>query len=261
MKVYVVNLRASSPNYQTESEEDGDYRVEITYKYDKKTRKKIAAVRTSAKKKFYDLTTDFHGIRLAKDEVIAELEKIASKADNEMSEIDESLYAGLVMAPIDMDEVRTGELYQIVLNAIRYNIYRKVFDRVTEIIQKNKTITDATRGSLYRLFDQLKNLNVLNDIGIDTQIANLRAQVEATKLEDIVKDLQREIDAMETRGGRIAVRKARKAIEPTGRPAEPLAPARVINVTPVASGPTAIPEKIDPERGTRIIPKETVTEA
>jgi len=253
MKVYVVNIKTSSPNYQNQTEELSDFQTKTTFKYDKKTRQKIASVRARAKKPLYDMTLDFHGIRIAREDVIWGLEKVAAKADAEMREIDEPLYARFAMAPLNMDEVKAGDLYATVLSAIRYNIFKKVFDRVTEIIQKNKSVTDATRGSLFRLFDQLRNLNVLDDEEINKQIESIRKQVEATKLEDIAKDMQREIDALETRGGRVKV----KAAEPQQQPAEQQpgaqGPARAINVAPTADVKTSIPNKIEPSRGEHIV--------
>ena len=37
MKVYVVNIQASSPNYQNQTEELNEYESKTTFKYDKKT--------------------------------------------------------------------------------------------------------------------------------------------------------------------------------------------------------------------------------
>ncbi len=253
MQVYVVNIKTSSPNYQNETEELSEFQTKTTYKYDKKTRQKIASVRARAKKPLYDMTLDFHGIRIAREDVIWGLEKVAAKADAEMREIDEPLYARFAMAPLNMDEVRAGDLYATVLSAIRYNIYKKVFDRVTEIIQKNKSVTDATRGSLYRLFDQLRNLNVLDDAAINQQIEDIKKQVEATKLEDIAKDMQHEIDALETRGGRVKVKGTEQQQQPAEQKNEVQGPARSIVVAPPSDVQTSIPDKIEPSRGDRIV--------
>lgn len=253
MKVYVVNIQTSSPNFQNETKELNDFETKTTFKYDKRTRQKISSIRARAKKPLYEHTLDFHGIRIAREEVIDILERVANKANTEMKEIDQPLHATFAMAPLNMDEVAMGDLYGTVLSAIRYNIYKKVFDRVTEILQKNKSITDATRGSLFRLFDQLKSINVLSDASIDEQIERIRKQVEDTKLEDIAKDMQREIDALDTRGGRVKVR-------PTGtqqQPAEPqpaeAGPLRSIKVAPPADVQTSIPDKIEPSRGEHIV--------
>lgn len=253
MQVYVVNIKTSSPNYQNETEELSEFQTKTTYKYDKKTRQKIASVRARAKKPLYDMTLDFHGIRIAREDVIWGLKKVAEKADAEMREIDEPLYARFAMAPLNMDEVRAGDLYATVLSAIRYNIYKKVFDRVTEIIQKNKSITDATRGSLYRLFDQLRNLNVLDDAEINQQIEDIRKQVDATKLEDIAKDMQHEINALETRGGRVRAKTPESQQPADETTPDVQGPVRSITVAPPADVQTAIPDKIEPSRGDRII--------
>jgi hypothetical protein len=203
MRVYIVAIESSSPNHQESSKDLTDTTREIEFTFPKEMRDRIAAVRMQAAKPMYNCTLKFGKNYIAREDQLGDLRKAAGEGDRKMREIDNRLHCQLVMFPIDMDEVRQGETYQMVLNAIRYNVYNTVFARLAETLASKKGMTDATRRSLLKMVENLRAINVLEDKDIELQLDAFKARIESSMLKELQDEINNALLNMDKRGAQI----------------------------------------------------------
>ena len=203
MRVYIVSIEASSPNHQESSRDLDDTTKEIVFTFPKEKRDRIAAVRMQANKPLYNTTLKFFKNYIAREDQIPELTKAAHDADVKMQAIDNRLHCNLVMFALDMSEIRQGETYQMVLNAIRFNVYNVVFKRLTETLASKKGMTDATRKSLLKMVDNLRAINVLEDKDIELQLDAFKSRIESSMLKELHDEINNALTNMDKRGAQI----------------------------------------------------------
>jgi hypothetical protein len=205
MRVYIVAIEASSPNHQESSKDMDETHREIEFTFPKETRDRIAAVRMAAAKPLYNNTLKFGKNYIAREDQLPELQKSAGEGDQKMQAINPKLHCQLVMFPIDMSEVRQGETYQMILNAIRYNVYNTVFKRLAETLGSKKGLTDATRNSLLKMIENLRAINVLEDKDVEQQLDAFKARIESSMLKELQDEINNALTNMDKRGAQIMV--------------------------------------------------------
>ena len=192
--IYIVKLVMSSENRIEGREEVDDTTVTVHYTFPKLVRSEISAIRSRARRRLAEKTLDFYGLRIAKEENLQEIRNIAEEADRELKQIHESLYAYMVSIPIDVSSVKKGELYDKVLNAIKFQVYSTVFQRIKDMKLKH-VMNKKVKESLLRMINTLKAVNVLNDPEIDKSLKEIEMRIlendVTTIREEVKKQLQK----------------------------------------------------------------------
>jgi len=206
--IYIVQALMSSPNRQTGVRELDDRRIEVNYRFDKETRKKIAAIRSKYKAPIYMHSLRFFSLFICKEEVTGKIKEAIEQADRELKAIDSVLEARVQFIPLDEVEVRKGELYGQIINCIKYQIYKSLFDRIEEILQRERKSTrlnPRTKRSLLRLLDEMRAVNVLEDRDIYNKIDELKRKIEENAVQPLRRELEQEISAITSRWAHLEV--------------------------------------------------------
>ena len=195
--IYIVKFVTATENRIVGREELDDKRVELEYLFDKETRRKIASIRVAARNRIYQKALDFYGLRLIKPEHMDEISKIADEADRKLREVHETLYARVIFIPIDESAARKGELYQEIIDAIRYHVYQVAFEKLKDVNLQH--LHKRTKAALLRMCDRLQAINVLNDPDIDSKIQEIKEKIMSEDIEELSKEIKAELDVLKSR--------------------------------------------------------------
>ena len=189
--VYLVKMVCSSDLVVEDTKVLDDRTREITLKYDKETREKIASVRSKYKRLAYRDVVHFHGLNLVADEMVSEIREIVNEADKEMKAISPELYAKLIEIPIGEEVIQEGKLYEQIYYAILAQMSKEILNHVKNL--KSDTPTARTRKNLLKLIDSFERLNIIGDERIKQQINNLR-QIVDMRVDEIKKTIMNDLD-------------------------------------------------------------------
>jgi len=189
--VYLVKMVCSSDLVVEDTKVLDDRTREITLKYDKETREKIASVRSKYKRLAYRDVVHFHGLNLVADERVSEIREIVNEADKEMKAISPELYAKLIEIPIGEEVIQEGKLYEQIYYAILAQMSKEILNHVKNL--KSDTPTARTRKNLLKLIDSFERLNIIGDERIKQQINNLR-QIVDMRVDEIKKTIMNDLD-------------------------------------------------------------------
>lgn len=184
-KIYIVKTAISSPNFIDETVEIDEHKKEITYRFDRETRKAINRIRMNCKYPIYSNTLDFHSLYIAKQEQVKEIKDAVSEADKKLKEVNPGLKAKVMFIPLDLEEIKQGELYGYILSNIRYQVLKQVFDRMDKIVQGNQKISERTKKALLTMVENCKALNILNDEETNTQLEEIKARIQKEGIEPL----------------------------------------------------------------------------
>jgi hypothetical protein len=188
--VYIVQVVMSSPNHILESKEIDDITQETVYKFKKDTRNKINAIRMRQKAPIFNNALDFYGLHLCRDDQIQKIQQAITEANTELEAIDRSLGASVVFIPLNIHEVRRGELYGQVIAAIRFRILSEVIERIEDKVgQLPKQSLEAMKN----LIERMRAVNVLNDPEVDKKLNEIRDKILSQDVETLRKDLEQEL--------------------------------------------------------------------
>jgi len=202
--LYIVRVIMSSGHNVEESRSIGDFIQETTYRFNKDTRKKVAAIRMKHKQPLYENSVDFHGLWICKEDQIMPIMHAVEEADMELRKINTILGAASEFIPLSTSDIVMGELYGKIVDSIRYRVFKDVFDRISEVME-NKTylkkaeLTQRTKDSLINLCDQLHIINLLNDKDITDKIEDIRKKIESNTLAPLKQELDDAIKGMQVK--------------------------------------------------------------
>jgi len=189
--VYLVKMVCSSDLVVEDTKVLDDRTREITLKYDKETRERIASVRSKYKRLAYRDVVHFHGLNLVADERVSEIREIVNEADKEMKAISPELYAKLIEIPIGEEVIQEGKLYEQIYYAILAQMSKEILNHVKNL--KSDTPTARTRKNLLKLIDSFERLNIIGDERIKQQINDLR-QIVDMRVDEIKKTIMNDLD-------------------------------------------------------------------
>lgn len=189
--VYLVKMVSSSDLVVEDTKILDDRTREITLKYDKETREKIASVRNKYKRLAYRDVVHFHGLNLVADEKVPEIREIVAEADKEMKDISPELYAKLIEIPIGEEVIQEGKLYEQIYYAILAQMSREILNHVKKL--KSDVPTERTRKNLLKLINSFERLNIIGDERINEKIKELKGIVDM-RIEDMKNTIMNDLD-------------------------------------------------------------------
>lgn len=190
--MYLVKVYMSYDESVESAKELDERRKEITFRYDRETRLKIAYVREKRKREAYQHTVRFFDLHFATEEGLQKIEKIVEIADKEMKQIDKNLYAKMITIPLSIEELKNrGELYEKIYYAICLQMAEAVFNHVKKL--KSDVPSKRSKRKLEELLKKFEEINVLGDIRINEKIQELRVLINKTTdeiREQIIEDIE-----------------------------------------------------------------------
>ena len=201
--LYIVKTRMSSPNYILYSEEIDDMTSQYTYKFNKETRKHIAAIRGRFHKPIYEGTANFHGLYICQDKHRDELRVLIDKANRELQKIDPMLHAEVMFIPLDAGAIRNGEMYEQINLAVKGQIYTDLMERLKKLA--DSSIKSKSKSSLLKMVDRMEKINVLDDPEISLKIYEIREMIEKETIKPLLQDLESEVDKINQRGAYLEI--------------------------------------------------------
>lgn len=189
-KVYIVQVRMSSPNHTEKASEDVSEKVSmIFYTFDKDTRRKISACRQRYKGPIYQETiayppqtgesAGFSRLYLCNDGQRRTIERRITEADAAMKAIYPDLRAAVDFLPLDAAEIGRGQLYDQIADSIKYKVLDQAFRRLeTVVLDENTVLTPKVKSRLRKMVEQLDTLNILEDEDVAAKIASIRQKIE-----------------------------------------------------------------------------------
>lgn len=207
MKAYIVKIGMASQGRIDSSTEINEKTREIVYQFDKETRNKIGAIRGECINHAGRYLLDFHGIHLAREDSLSEIERIVERARDKLSQVSPELSARITIFPLDMGEVKKGELYSQIIALLRAKIYESLIDKIKPLMKKS-TITERNKEALVRVIAEIGELNVFNDKDIEDELdllANLVNEKVRTAISPVEQDLMGVIKSIESRWANIEI--------------------------------------------------------
>lgn len=208
MQIYVVNFSMDSGNKQLSSADQDEYTRMIHYRFGKKERAAINRLRGRYRQPALAKAVCFHGIYLCTDELVADLQEAAQRADAELKQIHPQLSARVHLVPIDVDQVHKGELYGEIMATIRSQIMNEVLSKIDTILEKGYApgqLPPKTRKMMLNLVERLRLINIMRDEKLDAELDRIHQHiVDETytelreSLSDDIETLQREIEVSQS---------------------------------------------------------------
>ncbi len=199
MKLYICEVVMSSGNFIEDSEDLDEFRRETTYTFDKETRQKIQKTRQRYKGPLYASTVAFHKLHICGEDQMTPIAANIQKADAELKQISDQLEASVTFWPLQTDEIVKGELYQAVVGAIKYRVFKDVFERLSEILERDKGLPARSKAALLAMCSQLEKLNLVNDGDITRHISEIRSRIESESIEPLRDILRGYLSSMSQR--------------------------------------------------------------
>lgn len=201
MQIYIVKTNMSSSNHIVDSSELDDYRRMETFTFNKQTRLDISAIRSKYKKPIYDNCGNFHGLYLCKEEDVEGIQKLISKANIELHEIDPRLGASILFIPLDTAAVKKGEMYDQICSAIKSQIFTNILKRIETVC--HTAIPTRSKRSLLKMLDRMERINVMDDPDITYRLNEIRTQIEKEAIAPLQEQLSKELKILTSRGANL----------------------------------------------------------
>ena len=199
--MYLVEVYMSYDEAVEKTKEIDEKRRELTLRYSKETRRRIAYIREKYRNEAYSHTVRFYSLHFATEDAVKEIQNIIAEADRKMKAIKPHLYASAVVIPLPLDKIKAkGELYEKIYYAICLQMAEAVFRHVNKL--KSDMPTKRSRKNLEKLLRKFKELNVIRDERIDKKIDELSKLVtESThkikeQILDDIENLRKELQDM-----------------------------------------------------------------
>ncbi len=188
-KIFIVQVRMSSPNHTERGSEEVSEKVSmIFYTFPKEVRQQIQACRQRYKGPIYKETiayppktsdASFSRLYLCNEQQKATIEQRILEADAALKEINEILGAKADFLPLDASEIGRGALYEQIADSIKYKVLDQAFKKLESVVlDENTVLTPRTKARLRSMTDQLAALNILEDEDVAAKIASIRQKIE-----------------------------------------------------------------------------------
>ncbi|VVB59096.1 Uncharacterised protein [uncultured archaeon] len=125
----------------------------------------------------------------------------AQKANVELYGLDETLHAGAVFIPLDMDAIKRGEMYQQIINAIYSRIFGSIVEKL-EAVAKSKVrnnLTERSQEAFIKLVDSMRAINILGDDAVIAKLNRIADLIRNNEIENLQKELSAEIKTIQAR--------------------------------------------------------------
>lgn len=204
-RLFIVKTTMASPNYIAGSRflDDEKMKKELTYKFQLDIRQAIQATRMRFKGPIYSGCLDFYGLRVCNQDQRTTIESHIQEADAAFKAIFPGLGAEVMFIPLDMGEIARGGLYSNLLGAINTQLNTKVMKRLESVLNRKKDLTPRTKKSLLGMIDQIREINVLGDAGVNARLDEMKAKIDDGALEGLMEDINTEMAKMEGRWGAV----------------------------------------------------------
>lgn len=204
-RLFIVKTSMASPNYIAGSRflDEEKMKKELTYKFQLEMRQAIQATRMRFKGPIYSGCLDFYGLRVCNQNQREAIEASIKEADTAFKGIHPELKADVMFIPLDMGEIAKGGLYSNLLGAINTQLNTKVVKRLESVLNRKKDLTPRTKKSLLGMIDQIREINVLGDEGVNARLDEMKAKIDEGALEGLVEDINAEMAKMEGRWGAV----------------------------------------------------------
>lgn len=229
IQLYIIKTKISNENFVEKSEEINLKQRLYTYKFTKKDRDSIKAIRMRYKAPIYDGTLNFYGLYVCGEDAKEFIQKAIDAADAEFGKlrvdciqslIDEKAQAGELISqatadqltphlgakirfiPLDFNQIFKGSLYAEIGDAIKYQVYSGLFARMETMLKRTeegKELPERSRNALIKMCESMRSINVTKDDNIYKKIDEFKAQIEKGELKEVAASLKAELDAGKSR--------------------------------------------------------------
>lgn len=120
----------------------------------------------------------------------------------ELEKVVNNLHADVIFIPLDFQQIFKGSLYAQIGDAINYQVYSGLFERMDRMLKRTeegKELPEKSRQALIRMVENLKKINVTNDESIDNRLAEFKAKIEKGEIKELAESLKQELDANKNR--------------------------------------------------------------
>jgi hypothetical protein len=112
------------------------------------------------------------------------------------------LGASVVFIPLDFQQIFKGNLYGQISDAIQYQVYSGLFERMEGMLKRTaegKELPERSRNALIKMVDNLKSINVTQDENVYKKLESIRAKIVDGDLKEVAASLKAELDAGKSR--------------------------------------------------------------
>jgi len=198
--IYVVGIKMTSP-FQGSGKDLNEFKREITYKKDKKTRKGIGAIRTQVNMIRHNLCMRFFSVEFTNEKGRETLIRECQKADLDMKKIDPLYHVSPAFIPVQVSALSAGNMFDSMRDQLSVQVHQRILDRVRSAIEQNtrddgtqKQMTTKTRTALLKMLDQVKEINILNDPNVTAQIEGMKERIKSGNLIPIRNEILSYLD-------------------------------------------------------------------
>ncbi|MDD5010433.1 MAG: hypothetical protein PHC68_18785, partial [Syntrophorhabdaceae bacterium] len=131
-----------------------------------------------------------------------DLQVILEKKREDLSKVVDNLHAIVFFVPLDFNQIFKGNLYAQIGDAINYQVYSGLFERMENMLKRTeagKDLPERSRKALIKLVDNLRNINVTNDSSVEEKLKEFKARIEKGEIKELAESLKAELDANKSR--------------------------------------------------------------
>lgn len=129
------------------------------------------------------------------DQKLIFLQSIANQATPKLG-------ASVMFIPLDFQQIFKGNLYGQITDAIQYQVYSGLFERMEGMLKRTaegKELPERSRNALIKMVDSLKSINVTQDANVFKKLEDIRAKIVDGDLKEVAASLKSELDAGKSR--------------------------------------------------------------
>ncbi len=129
------------------------------------------------------------------DQKLVFLQTIANQATPKLG-------ATVIFIPLDFQQIFKGNLYGQITDAIQYQVYSGLFERMEGMLKRTaegKELPERSRNALIKMVDNLKSINVTQDENVFKKLEGIRAKIVDGDLKEVAASLKAELDAGKSR--------------------------------------------------------------
>jgi len=178
-------------------DEIDDKLVRTEYIYEKKMRDKINSIVSSAQAKAFRRTYSFYGLHVVSDDQRKEVVKAANETDAMLKEIDPSLKCYPSFFPIDEEQIKKDKVYESVVVTMKQQIYKDMIKRLESVA--GKQLNDRMKTALLRFVDNLKEINVLADEDVNSNLESIKNEIIRERIPEIKAELEKQMGILDSR--------------------------------------------------------------
>ncbi|MBI4029139.1 MAG: hypothetical protein HY376_02130 [Candidatus Blackburnbacteria bacterium] len=197
-KIYLVQVHTTDPeekqDVQVLDEKDQEKIVFYRYRYSAEVRTQIRRVRGKYLRRFWGVSFNFYGLKLAAEDTRPTIEEAAKNMIKDLSAIAPDIHGSVTLTPITLDS-NNSDLANLVKKEIKKSIYTEMTRRLEPYV--NAAMSGKSKTAILRALEVMRKKNILGSEEVDNILSGLKIKVEGdTEVQAVLNEVETQLELM-----------------------------------------------------------------